>query len=102
MWLSVWPSLSSRISGAPAARAPWATRRGGRRHPGGWPPRRGGGAAPCPLVASPRPPCGLTPTATAQPPPGRGPLGGIGEATNPTEDARFLRGRGNYLDDITL
>ena len=28
--------------------------------------------------------------------------GGIGESIKRKEDARFLRGRGNYLDDITL
>ncbi|HSR23625.1 MAG TPA: molybdopterin cofactor-binding domain-containing protein, partial [Candidatus Eisenbacteria bacterium] len=30
------------------------------------------------------------------------PHGGIGESIKRKEDARFLRGRGNYLDDITL
>src|SRR3982074_283505 len=30
------------------------------------------------------------------------PHGGIGESIKRKEDARFLRGRGNYLDDIVL
>ncbi len=30
------------------------------------------------------------------------PLGGIGESVKRKEDARFLRGKGNYLDDLTL
>src|SRR5438067_7791429 len=30
------------------------------------------------------------------------PHGGIGESIKRKEDARFLRGRGNYLDDISL
>jgi len=30
------------------------------------------------------------------------PHGGIGESIKRREDARFLRGRGNYLDDIVL
>src|SRR5438034_7643412 len=30
------------------------------------------------------------------------PHGGIGESIKRKEDARFLRGKGNYLDDITL
>src|SRR3989440_6668096 len=30
------------------------------------------------------------------------PHGGIGESIKRKEDGRFLRGRGNYLDDITL
>jgi carbon-monoxide dehydrogenase large subunit len=30
------------------------------------------------------------------------PLGGIGESVKRKEDARFLRGKGNYLDDLSL
>src|SRR5438309_4314480 len=30
------------------------------------------------------------------------PHGGIGESRKRTEDARFIRGQGNYLDDIVL
>src|SRR5207237_10816507 len=30
------------------------------------------------------------------------PHGGIGESSKRTEDARFIRGQGNYLDDIVL
>src|SRR5947208_17199473 len=30
------------------------------------------------------------------------PHGGIGESIKRKEDARFLRGKGNYLDDISL